>query len=152
MKGLLLCSKSDSGGGGEIGVRDGRRSFFSWVGRGRGLNLQGGELPSQGGSGPGRVRARAENILRWGAHPWLECYRNFFRTPCRLLFFSMSALLSSLFWDVRSFHGVTVTAIREKKSHRNSCRNQKWTTSLSATVYFGQTYIWVASNPYVSVT
>ena len=44
MKGLLLCSKSDSGE--DIGARDGRGSFFSRVGAGRGLNLQGKELPS----------------------------------------------------------------------------------------------------------
>ena len=51
----------ESGMGGE--------AFFYGSGGERGLNLLGGELPSQGGSGPGRVRARAENILRWGAHP-----------------------------------------------------------------------------------
>ena len=73
MKGLLLCSKSDSGE--DIGARDGRGSFFfQGLGRGSGLNLQGKELPSH-----------------WSATG------TFFGTPCRLLFFSMSALLSSLF-------------------------------------------------------
>ena len=52
----------------------GEAFFFHKLGQGRGLNLQDKELPSH-----------------WSATG------TFFGTPCRLLFFSMSALLSSLF-------------------------------------------------------